>query len=217
MGIIIIIIVCFILPIVGLIKLSKTTKNTFKMAIAGALTFYISQGMLRIPLLNSLMDNVEIQAFLYTNIFINLLLYSFSAGVFEEIGRFIAFKITKAITLKEALAFGIGHGAFEAILLVGLPALSQSIDLTSSILASGERLAAMGMHIALSVLVLTGITKKQGVLWCMLAIMIHGIFNLIPSYIATYFYSPFIISIVIYVLAIMIILFVFKYLVKENV
>lgn len=44
------------------------------------------------------------------------------AGIFEEVGRFIIMKfaLKKFRRWKDGLAFGIGHGGIEAILLVGI-------------------------------------------------------------------------------------------------
>lgn len=47
---------------------------------------------------------------------------SIAAGVFEETGRFIVMKfvLRKSREWKHGMAFGIGHGGIEAIILVGL-------------------------------------------------------------------------------------------------
>lgn len=52
-----------------------------------------------------------------------------AAGVFEETGRFLAFKIVlKRRKRKEtAIAYGIGHGGIESILVVGLSLISSLI------------------------------------------------------------------------------------------
>ena len=48
-----------------------------------------------------------------------------AAGVFEESGRFIAFKtVLKKADRKNAVMFGLGHGGTEAIILVGLTMFS---------------------------------------------------------------------------------------------
>lgn len=48
----------------------------------------------------------------------------FAAGIFEETGRFAAFKLMKKQTGREtAVTYGIGHGGIESILLVGVSLL----------------------------------------------------------------------------------------------
>ena len=54
----------------------------------------------------------------------NLLLYTFSAamaGIFEETGRFVAFKflLRKYKDRRDSVTYGIGHGGIESIILVG--------------------------------------------------------------------------------------------------
>ena len=53
----------------------------------------------------------------------------FAAGIFEETGRFAAFKtvMKNRNDPKEAVMFGLGHGGAEAILLAGLSLLSTAI------------------------------------------------------------------------------------------
>lgn len=53
----------------------------------------------------------------------------FMAGIFEETARFISFKILKKKynSIGTGLAYGIGHGGIEAILLAGLPMINAII------------------------------------------------------------------------------------------
>ena len=44
-----------------------------------------------------------------------------AAGVFEETGRFVAFKVMKSRASREtAITYGIGHGGIESILVAGM-------------------------------------------------------------------------------------------------
>jgi uncharacterized membrane protein YhfC len=45
-----------------------------------------------------------------------------TAGIFEEVGRFLGFKflLKKKLEWKNGVAFGIGHGGIEALILTGL-------------------------------------------------------------------------------------------------
>lgn len=51
---------------------------------------------------------------------------AFAAGIFEETGRFISFKLLKRKFkgVNTALSYGIGHGGIEALLLAGLSMIS---------------------------------------------------------------------------------------------
>jgi uncharacterized membrane protein YhfC len=53
------------------------------------------------------------------------------AGIFEESARFIAYHLLKkkftGITLNAALAYGVGHGGIEAILLTGLTMINNIV------------------------------------------------------------------------------------------
>src|SRR5699024_12503314 len=54
---------------------------------------------------------------------------SLAAGVFEEIGRFIGFRflLKKFRSWKDGIAYGIGHGGIESMLVVGMIALSDIV------------------------------------------------------------------------------------------
>jgi uncharacterized membrane protein YhfC len=56
------------------------------------------------------------------NIWIIALFLGLTAGLFEEIGRFLGFKflLKKKLEWKNGIAFGIGHGGIEAIIITGL-------------------------------------------------------------------------------------------------
>jgi uncharacterized membrane protein YhfC len=79
-----------------------------------------------------------------------------AAGVFEETGRFIAFKLLrkKYRGVETGLAFGIGHGGAEALLLVGLTMVS---NIVLSIMINNGSIDALGNseQIALGVNALT--------------------------------------------------------------
>jgi uncharacterized membrane protein YhfC len=93
----------------------------------GALTFTASQVLLRIPLLAVV--TIALQGMFQdmnpdTAFWINLVVLSLTAGLFEEIGRYLVmrFLAKKVRDGKEGLMFGAGHGGIEAILLVGASA-----------------------------------------------------------------------------------------------
>lgn len=108
------------------------------------------------------------------------LLYGCSlAGIFEEMGRYVAFKhiLPRNAGPKIAIGYGIGHGGIE--LLVGgivflLISQPETFAVTESLLWIGERVVALCGHIALSIIVFTAVQKNRKSLF-FLAILLHGI------------------------------------------
>lgn len=66
---------------------------------------------------------------LVNNIWIYAVYGGLAAGIFEEAGRFIAmrFAMKKTLNRTNAFMYGIGHGGAEAIIIVGLNAISNLI------------------------------------------------------------------------------------------
>ncbi len=137
----------------------------------------------------------------------------FAAGIFEETGRFLAFRLMKKhIGRENAVTYGIGHGGMEAMLLVGvnmllygvcalmmnaggaealsifgteaqaaLPGLLQSLTAESCFWGTMERLAAIGLHIGLSVFVFAAV-HQPGKLWLYpAAVLLHAGIDFIPG------------------------------------
>ena len=156
-------------------------KRKVVILLLGVATFTISQLVLRIPLLEFLRDHSD--SFLFLNAtkpILMLALIALSAGVFEEIGRWIAMRLfMKEFTFKNGLIFGMGHGGFEAFILVGLPIVISYLPLIQSMdlyLSAVERLSAMTVHICFSVIVLVGVKNKK-FQYCLLSIFLHGVVN----------------------------------------
>ncbi len=75
-----------------------------------------------------------------------MLYVGFMAGIFEETGRFVCFKILRHrySGVKTALGYGVGHGGIEAILLVGVNMAASVITFISLNAMGAEQLAAGG-------------------------------------------------------------------------
>ncbi len=75
-----------------------------------------------------------------------MLYAGFMAGIFEETGRFISFKILKHrfSGVKTALGYGVGHGGIESVLLVGVNMAVSFITFISLNSLGAEQLAAGG-------------------------------------------------------------------------
>lgn len=110
------------IPIIFSIVIVKKYKASVESLIVGGAVFFVFQVLLRIPLLSNL-NGMDWYISLSKNYFLTALFLGITAGLFEEIGRFLGFKFIikrKNYLYKNAIAFGIGHGGIEAILLVGL-------------------------------------------------------------------------------------------------
>jgi uncharacterized membrane protein YhfC len=109
------------LPIGLAIYLCVKRKASPLAVLVGALVFVVTQVLIRIPLLQLSSQMAWYQA-MAANLVVIALFLSLTAGLFEETGRYLAFRflLKNKLQTKNALAFGVGHGGIEAILLVGL-------------------------------------------------------------------------------------------------
>lgn len=151
----------------------------------GGVTFFLFAMVLE-QILHTLVLRSPLGQVLQSNIWLYGLYGGLAAGIFEEVGRFLAFKLVlknrrERIT---ALSYGVGHGGMEAFLVLGMTYLNNLY--LSSLLAKGEALApeltaalenlaalpavmylwaglerviAITIHMALSVLVFTAVTR----------------------------------------------------------
>ena len=142
---------------------------------------------------------------LWTTITGNIMLYGvvggFMAGLFEETGRFVAFKTVlrkKRGNDRNALMYGAGHGGVEAVILLsasmvmsiifslqfnagqssalgGLDAAQQLIDTPFWMFFAGavERIAAITIHMSHSVLVWVAAKNRKRFWLFPLAILLH--------------------------------------------
>lgn len=147
----------------------------------GILAFVVSQVLLRIPLMEYIGKNSAAYSMLsVTQPVLFSIMIGLSAGVFEELARFVAIRfLMKQRDWQSGFLFGAGHGGVEAVLFVGISAisllLSPSIITSSELYFVGgiERLFAMLLHIGLSIIVLQGVVQKR-FFYVILAILIHG-------------------------------------------
>lgn len=189
-GYMFLLVVVLILPLVAAIFMGLHLK-TFWPVLLGAATFLVFQGLLRIPLLQWVLPkSVDYVLFQFTHPILYLLFLSVTAGIFEEVGRYVVMKrfMTDA-PIAHAIGFGIGHGGIEAILLVGLNLIITSVtgalmisDQGSQFYVAGfERLFAMVFHICLSVMVWRSLREKKPS-YLFLAILLHTLLNALALY-----------------------------------
>lgn len=185
------VLVCFGIPILGLLFLNKRYKKEVRPFITGILAFVISQPLLRIPLLYYVFPNFSWFLILQHNPYSYGLFLGLTAGIFEETARLIFMKLLlkNRTRISDGFAFGFGHGGIEAMIFTGINCIAAMLlPLTNpaglsgvgclSILTGGfERIAAMTFHIGASLLVLYGIREHKAIQYTVLAIILHGLMD----------------------------------------
>lgn len=197
-----------LVPILVLIVLLIKRRISIIPLLVGACAFFISQIVLRLPLISVLSLNSWYIQFTQNHFMLYGFILSLSAGIFEESARLIGAKILKSKrTFKDVISFGLGHGICEVIILVGLTNVSnislsllinngmaatvlpvdmidtvtsQLMSVTSTYIVWGilERISAVSFHIFATVLIFKGVVKKK-ILYFPLAILCHCLFNFI--------------------------------------
>lgn len=111
------------------------------------------------------------------NLWLYALYAGLMAGVFEECGRWLAFKLSLRWSRgpEDALMYGAGHGGIEAVLLAGMTMVN---NIVISLALNRGGLAAVGLHIALSVLVYAAVRNRGKWYWFPAAILIHALVDM---------------------------------------
>ncbi|PKG23375.1 hypothetical protein CWS01_12215 [Niallia nealsonii] len=95
----------------------------------GVLIFFVSSQVLEKILHIAVLAPTGTQLKWSANPYLFALYGGLAAGIFEEIGRFFAFKLLlkKNHQYRDGLSYGLGHDGIEAILIRGVSALSSII------------------------------------------------------------------------------------------
>ncbi|KVK76708.1 hypothetical protein WS90_02675 [Burkholderia cepacia] len=181
----------------------RRTQVPLRVFFYGMLTFFVFQPVLRmswqIPLYRWLAHDPRWHLPM-------LVFAALTAGLFEECGRWVAFRylLPKRHDAPTAVMLGLGHGGLEAMLLVGVgflalgtayllaragvvvPAGVQSLvgsqfagmTLASPVLALLERASALAAHVGLSLIVLQTFVRGAK-RWLAYAIALHFAFDLV--------------------------------------
>lgn len=192
-----------VLPLIAGFYFSRRFDLSWKLFLAGGLTFIASQ-VLHIPLVLVLTPTFQSGGILAYAAILGLL-----AGIFEESARYLLFKfiLKKSNTWNEGVYVGIGHGGMEAIIIGIFAALTfinmlayRYIDLSTvpsippeqlelakqqveaywstppylALFGFIERIFAMCLHISLSILVLYGL-RSMNPIWFWLAVTWHAL------------------------------------------
>ena len=123
-------IICLALPVVLLILFVRKYKQEkiFPAWLLGATGFFVTQMLIRVPILTVLQTQDWFIVFSRKNLFLYAFSLAFTAGLFELAGRFVVAKLmVKDLTFRRSLAAGLGHGGIEAMLLVGMTYINNLI------------------------------------------------------------------------------------------
>lgn len=124
--------VSLILPVLLLIVFAfRNRKQGIVSAwLLGAAGFFVTQILIRLPLLTALQGQSWFLKFVNSHLFAYAFGLAFSAGLFELAGRLAVAKLMKKkLTYRRSLAAGLGHGGIEAMLLVGITYINNLIYL----------------------------------------------------------------------------------------
>ena len=199
LGIVFSLVVAVAVPVAALVVLKVKTGRGLLAALVGAACFFVYAMVLE-QLLHaavfSLFPAIRQMPAAY------VLYGCLAAGLFEETGRLmgLSFLCKKDKSLAVGVGYGIGHGGIEAVLLVGVTYVANLLALFGvfgSVLqrelraadpglffmAGVERLVAMSLHMALSLLVWMVVTRRASKLWYFGAIVLHALGN-VPAALA---------------------------------
>jgi uncharacterized membrane protein YhfC len=176
-----------VLPIGAAVYIGRKYKTSWRAVGVGALIFILFQPVLRFPLLKLIQGTSWFSYNSAVNPWLISIFLGFTAAIFESTGRLVAFKflLKDKLEWKNGVAYGLGHGGIEAILLAGIPLINSIfISLSNPALVNQppalylvgglERIFAMTLHIALSLIVLYGVKTKKN-RYFFYAIFAHGV------------------------------------------
>ncbi|HJQ14871.1 MAG TPA: YhfC family glutamic-type intramembrane protease [Anaerolineales bacterium] len=200
-----------LLPILLWIYFTRNFSLSWRLVLAGALTFVAAQ-VLHIPLVAALGSFLQ-----NSSLVVNAIVLGLLAGIFEETARYTLFRyiLKNARTWKEGVLVGLGHGGVEALLLGILSVVTfvtmigyRSIDLSTvpsipaeqlelarqqvaaywsspwyvALLGFVERIFAVCLHVSLSVMVLYAVAYGRPV-WFWLALLWHAFVDAVAVYV----------------------------------
>lgn len=180
--------IVFLFPIGLWIFFYKREKISGIAVLVGALTFIVSQILLRMQLLQLLQGQIWYEV-IAQNIWLGSLFLSLTAGIFEEIGRFLSFKLLlrNKLKFKNGIAFGIGHGGIEAILLTGLTYINNIVFSLMINLGAFDQISG-SLTTEVSEYIISGLTSTNPFMFLIaglervFAIIAHIAFSIIVLY-----------------------------------
>lgn len=197
----------FILPIIYIIFWRKKTKAHWKPLFFGAIGFVVSARVLELIVhyFCMILDSPVSRAIMGSTLL--YVLYGITmAGFFEEVGRWVMFRVfcKKIEKRDDAVMYGIGHGGIEvwtvslmaivSYLVIaatngnGLPqeALTtvmpavEAFGVGMGVCNIVERILCMGIHISLTIVVFYGARNRKKI-YLFLAILLHMLIDTVPA------------------------------------
>lgn len=148
--------------------------------VLGFLSFLVSQILIRIPLLSILTKNPKFVIFQINNALLVGCLIALSAGIFEEVFRFLfrRFLVREGVKISEPIIFGLGHSFMEIIYIFAPVILSSGLSVISP-LGIIERVIVTLIHIELSIIIWNGFLVNKKYLYLLLAVLLHSICDML--------------------------------------
>jgi len=147
--------ISLILPVIALIVYAVKNKKqgVFGAWCLGAAGFFVTQIVIRVPILSTLSLMPGFVAFAENNYVIYSLMLGLTAALFEVVGRYASAKIlSKNLTFTKGFAAGLGHGGIEAMVLIGMTYVSNLLYVaminTGAIEGVIAQTEAMGVEVA---------------------------------------------------------------------
>lgn len=187
--------VSLILPVLILVvfTLRHRKQGIVSAWFLGAAGFFVTQILIRLPILNALQTQSWFLSFAQNHLFGYAFSLAFTAGLFELAGRFAVAKLMhKKLTYHRSLSAGFGHGGIEAMLLIGMTYVNNLVYI--AMINSGAfdamitQTAAMGMDITQLELIRTQLISTSPLLFALaglerlLAMTGHTAMSLIVCY-----------------------------------
>ncbi len=154
-AIILTLLISLFLPVAVLIvyAVAHRKKKVVSAWFLGAAGFFVTQILIRTPILTVLGLLPAFQDFVTKHYVAYALILAFTAGLFEVAGRYVVAKILrKELTFERSLAAGLGHGGIESMLLIGITYINNLIYViminTGTFDLMVEQTAALGVDTA---------------------------------------------------------------------
>ncbi len=156
-----------IFPIALAILLIQRLGEKLKFVLYGAIIFLLFQLLTRVPLViiaGQLLGPILQESLALRWVWVALL--ALTAGLAEEIGRYIGYRWlmpNEARTWEQGVLYGVGHGGFEAVILVGF--LGNFVSLINLLLLRYIDPALMGVTTEQQQLVVQQLTALAAQPW----------------------------------------------------
>ncbi len=192
--------VCLFAPTALAVIMIKKRGAKLRAFLLGAAVFAVFQLLTRIPLLGWLQTTAWFMLFTMTQPVIFMLLLAFTAGLFEECGRWVGIRFLlkpDMLNWDNAFVFGLGHGGMEALALAGINYAVLFVQMiggqaTAAVIATppldflagaAERVLAVAMHVGFTMLVFYAVRQRKP-LWLVIAIAAHTAVDIVAGLIS---------------------------------